>query len=102
MHTTEKQISTICEMLKSGPQRYADLMLVTGLSKQTVFQLVKQMRDAKLVRIGGYAKDVRGRLFVPMFVWGGGADEPRPGQTRTGADRMRDLRARRAAEGVAK
>ena len=97
MQTTEQQISLVCEMLKSGPQRYADLMLMTGLSKQTLFQLIKQMRGAKLVRIVSYAKDIRGRLFVPMFEWSSDADEPRPGQQRTGADRMRDLRARRAA-----
>lgn len=97
MHTTEKQISLVCEMLKSGQQRYADLMLVTGLPKQTVFALVKQLRTAGMARIGGYAKDVRGRLFVPLFMWGGDADEPRPGAQRTAADRMRDMRARRAA-----
>ena len=102
MQTTEKQISLICEMLKAGPQRYADLMLVTGLSKQTLFTLVKQLRTAKMARIAGYAKDVRGRLFVPLFAWGGEADEPRPGAQRTAADRMRDMRARNAAKGSEK
>ena len=100
MQTTEDHISLMCEMLKSGPQRYADLMLMTGLSKQTVFQFVKQLREARFVHVSGFTHDTRGRLFVPLFQWGGEADTPRPGPQRTAADRMRDMRARNAAKRI--
>lgn len=97
------QISQMSDMLKTAPQRYDDLMLVCGKSKQSVAVWIRKMRDAKLVRIAGYATDMRGRLFMPCFAWGGEPDAARPGLQRNNpAERMRKTRARRAANGSAK
>jgi hypothetical protein len=93
------EISQMSDMLKAAQQRYDDLALISGLSKQSVTGWLRKMRAAKLVYRSGWALDVRGRLFVPLFSWGAKEDVPRPGPQRTGSDRMRDTRARRAKQG---
>lgn len=85
--------------LVEKPRTYDELAEISGLSKIAVARWVHQHRTESvgLIHISGYAKDVRGRLFVPQFSWGAGSDAQRPGYQRTAADRMRDMRARRTA-----
>jgi len=77
------------------PQSYDALSAVSGLSNAAVAHWLKTLRalDPKPVHIAGWAPDVNGRLFVPLWAWGTKPDAPRPGQSRTPAERMAALRA---------
>ena len=93
----QETTETMRQALIASPHTYDDLCAVSGLSKPAVARWIKQLRDVGLVHVASYATDVRGRLFVPCFGWGQKADRVRPGQQRTAADRMRDMRQRRRA-----
>ena len=82
--------------LMKEPQRYTDLAELTGLSKPAVTLWIKAIKRIHAVHIADWVTDVRGRLFVARFAWGEQDDAPRPGPQRTAADRMRDMRKRRA------
>lgn len=79
------------------PQSYDALAAVSGLCKGGVAHWIKTLRemDPKPVHIAGWAPDARGRLFVALWAWGPGEDAPRPGQSRTNAERMAALRKAR-------
>lgn len=79
------------------PQSYDALAAVSGLSNNAVAHWIKTLRtlDPKPVHIAGWAPDVNGRLFVALWAWGPGKDAPRPGQSRTAAERMAALRKAR-------
>lgn len=82
--------------LAKRPCTYADLVSISGLGRTAVVRWVKSMRAARAVHIASWAADRCGRLFVPAFMLGVGADVSRPGQRRTAAERMAALRAARA------
>ena len=74
------------------------LAVISGLSITAVRRWLNAMHEAKAAHIEGWAADCRGRLFVPMWRWGSKKDAARPGPQRTSTDRVRDYRARRAAD----
>lgn len=80
--------------LQAKPQTYDQLVAVSELGKVAVATWVKSMRAISAMHIGGWAEDVRGRKFTPVFQWGEGKDVPRAGQARTTAERMRAYRLR--------
>ncbi len=80
--------------LQEKPQTYDQLVAVSALGKVAVATWVKSMRAIDAMHIGGWAEDVRGRKFTPVFQWGAGKDVPRAGQARTTAERMRAYRLR--------
>lgn len=88
--------------LKIEPQSYEALAAISGLSTTAVAHWIKTLRflDPKPVHIAGWAPDVRGRLFVALWKWGAAPDVPRPGQSRTPAERMSALRKARKAGGA--
>ena len=81
--------------LEKGNASYEDLAKVAGISVGSVGRWMRLMKDAQLVRITNYAEDRLGRPFIPLYTWGKGEDLPRPGQKRTAAERMAELRHRR-------
>jgi hypothetical protein len=80
--------------MQAGPQTYKQLVAVSSLGKVAVATWVKSMRKERVMHIGGWAEDVRGRKFTPVFQWGAGDDVARAGQARTAVERMRDYRLR--------
>ena len=82
--------------LEQGNASYDDLAKVGGVSKASAGRWMRLMKDAELVHITDYAEDRLGRPFIPLYTWGKGADLPRPGHSRTAAERMANLRQRRA------
>lgn len=89
------------DALQKGQHTYDSLADLVGLSKVAVATWIKVMRKAGFVHVSGWAEDVRGRKFTPMFSWGAGPDIARAGQARTSAERMRAYRARMKATGGA-
>ena len=87
--------------LKANGHTYDDLVLVSGLAKESVARWVKQMRELGVVRVCAWNDDVRGRRIVPVFQWGTEPDLPRPGRRWTAAETMARMRARRKAEAQA-
>ena len=87
--------------LKASGHTYDDLVLVSGLAKESVARWVKQMRELGVVRVCAWNEDVRGRRIVPVFQWGTEPDLPRPGRRWTAAETMARMRARRKAEAQA-
>ena len=83
--------------MRVEPQSYDALAAVSGLSNTSVAHWIKTLRklDPKPVHIAGWAPDTRGRMFVALWKWGPGKDLPRPGQSRTPAERMSALRKAR-------
>lgn len=73
------------------------LATLTELSPRSVRAWIKAMKVERTVYIEGFGEDSRGRLFVPLWRWGRKKDAVRPGSQRTSTDRMRDHRARKAA-----
>lgn len=84
--------------LKAKGHTYDDLVLVSGLAKESVARWIKQMREMGVVRVCAWNDDVRGRRIVPVFQWGTEPDLPRPGRRWTAAETMARLRARRRSE----
>jgi len=90
--TTERALLMSNAMAES-PRTVAQLVELSGLSKQAVARWLKAVRGN--VHIAGYTEDARGRVFAPMWAYGAGVDAPRPGCARSAAERMRDVRRRR-------
>lgn len=84
--------------LQLKPQTYEQLMLVSGLSRNSVEKWVKQLRfemQPKQIYVADYGPDSRGRMFTLMFSWGNKPDRPRPGPEPSGAaKRMAAMRVR--------
>ncbi len=91
---TFQQCLLMVDAMKRKPHTFAQLSDLSGLSLVSVQRWFKTIRQNCYV--GAYVADARGRLFVPAWRWGEGKDAPRPGQQYTGAERMRNLRLRRA------
>lgn len=83
--------------MESTPRTYRELSEISGLPLPSIRRWVKNLQAAGFAHVAGYAPDRAGRMFVPMWAWGAGADAARPGPRRTAAERMRDSRARRKA-----
>ena len=86
------------QALRIKPQSYADLCAITGWTRPTVQKHLSSLREEGKAFIADFGKDSRGRVIVPLFKTGKGADAERPGQRRSTAERMRDLRQRNKAE----
>ncbi len=84
------------EALKTKPHSREQLARGSGLVKRTVSEWIDEHRD--FIYVADYANDARGRKFVELFAWGRKPDKLRPGQRRTAAQRMADLRERRRLE----
>ena len=93
---TIERMEQMTDALKASPHRVEDLCELTGLSVEAVRRWLKAVR--KKVYIADYGEDARGRMFAPRWAWGRRKDAERPGQQRTAAERMRDVRARRKAQ----
>lgn len=87
---------TMVSALKAGRHSRDQLARLSRLSKRTVSEWIAEKRE--FIHVADYAEDARGRKFVELFAWGRKPDAPRPGQRRTTAQRMADLRARRRKE----
>lgn len=87
----------LSDTLRAKACTYVELMAVSKLKLPTLSRWIKALRDPAVgaVYIAGWAEDKNGRLFVAKYRWGRKPDAPRPGQGRTGSDRMRDCRARK-------
>lgn len=83
--------------LQTKPQSLDDLVVVSGLAKPTVTRYIKEMQVVALVHVGGWARDTRGYPTIRQFSWGALPDADCPKNARSGADRMRALRATRKA-----
>lgn len=93
---TETEAKVLARLPSTGPA----LVTAMSLSKDTVFTALRGLHAAKKIYVADYAEDSRGRLMTKVWAVGRKADKPRPGQRRTGAERMRALREkRRALEG---
>lgn len=92
---TPKTAFEMQRAMQQAPQSYRQLAAISQLNKPAVEHWVRSLRAQELAHVAGWGPDKRGRLFVPLFVWGPGRDAPRPGPLRTDAERMRDLRAAR-------
>ena len=80
------------ELLIAQPMTYDEMAAAVNLGKSSVQRWVRDMRAVPKIRIVGYSKDKRGRAFIPQFQWQAGPDAERPGQAKTSAERMRDVR----------
>lgn len=80
-----------------APQSLEDLVAVSGLSKPTVTRYVKELCEAKMAHVSGWARDARDYPTIRQFSAGFKPDVPVPLTTRTAADRMRNLRIARKA-----
>ena len=78
-----------------APQSLDDLVTISGLSKPTVTRFVNELLDARMVHVGGWARDARDYPTIRQFSAGDAPDTPCPLTTRTAALRMRNLRAAR-------
>ena len=87
--------------LKASGHTYDDLVLVSGLAKESVARWVKQMRELGVVRVCAWNDDVRGRRIVPVFQWGTEPDLQRPGRRWKADETMASKRARRKVEAQA-
>lgn len=74
---------------------YADLMAVSGLSRESVEHWTRQMRQAGSVYVESYEPDERGRYCMPMFRFGVGEDAERPKPKLTNAQRQAAYRVRK-------
>lgn len=83
--------------LHTKPHSLVDLVAVSGLAKPTVTRYIKEMQVVSLVHVGGWARDARGYPTIRQFSWGNRPDAECPKNERSGADRMRALRATRKA-----
>lgn len=91
---TETEAKILALLPSTGPE----LVVATALSKITVFAALRSLHAAKKIYVSDYAEDSRGRLMTKVWSPGARKDKPRPGQRRTGAERMRALRAKRRVE----
>lgn len=83
------------QALTVKPHSLDDLVAVSGLAKPTVTRYIKDLADAELVHVGGWARDPRDYPTIRQFAWGNKPDVACPKTTRTAAERMRNLRAAR-------
>lgn len=74
---------------------YAELMEVSGLSRESVEHWIRQMRKVGAVHVSGYEADDRGRYCMPMFRFGPGEDAERPKPKLTNAQRQAAYRVRK-------
>lgn len=79
------------------PQTLDDLVAVSGLSKPTVARYVNELLRAKMLHIGGWARDARDYPTIRQFASGNMPDVACPKTSRTAAQRMRVLRAAQKA-----
>lgn len=92
---TQDKFALLANALQRRPRNYAELRKITDWSLPTVVKWLDTLRALNLVHICAFEKDARERMIVQMFTWGPGPDAERPGQSRTDAERMRNLRLRR-------
>lgn len=93
--------------LKESPATYEQLSAFSGVSKRALSRFIALLREPNVspnnVYISSYAPDRNGRPFVPLWAWGPGQqDAPRPGDTKTDAQRMKEARAAKKNLGVEK
>lgn len=72
------------------------VVIRSGLNKVQIARWIKRNRDN--VRVADWAPDKNGRLFVPMWQWGVGADVERPGPKQSDYERVKAWRAKKKLE----
>jgi hypothetical protein len=85
------------QALGLAPQSLDDLVALSGLSKRIVTRYVRELYEGgvKMVHVGDWDRDRRGYPTIRKFKWGNEQDVACPLTTRTAAERMRDVRAKR-------
>ena len=84
--------ATMQTAMLSAAQSLNDLVALSGLSKQTVTRFVNELHEAKVIHVGGWARDTRGYPTIRQFSMGNKPDVECPRTQRTAAERMRGLR----------
>ena len=87
----------VIRLHEGGPATYDQLCAFSGLSKRAMSRWIASQRieGQRRIYIAGYAPDRCGRPFVPIWAWGNKPDAQRPGDSKTDAQRMKDMRAAR-------
>lgn len=67
----------IFKALLSEPQSFDTLVEITGLHRQTLYDLFRVLKKYKVVHVCGWDQDSMGRDMFPIFKLGAGRDKPR-------------------------
>lgn len=94
MNHEARKVLLATELMK-GVRTYDQLAEICDLRKTTVARWIRTMRASNLVHVSAWSEDSRGRMFIPCFAWGPGADAARPGTRLTSAQRMAETRAKK-------
>ena len=86
----------IFRFLLEGPATIGEMARVSGLSYDTVLRFVATLRPKpRVLRICAWQADSMGRMSIQIFELGSEPDAKRP-KAKTGAERMKLLKERRA------
>lgn len=92
-NTVQMQLAMI-----SKPQSLLDLVGISGLAKPTVTRFIRELQGAKMVHVGGWARDARGYPTIEQYRWGDGIDAVCPRKNESSTVRMAALRAKQKAD----
>ena len=83
----------VMRALTDGPSSAQEMQEATGLSLETLHNLMRALRKEKLVHIGSWEKDALGRDTIRVYRLGSGQDAPR--RKKTKAQIARECRQRK-------
>ncbi len=83
----------VLRALTDGPSSAQELQDATGLSLETLHNLMRALRKEKLAHIGSWEKDALGRDTIRIYRLGAGQDAPR--RKKTKAQIARECRQRK-------
>lgn len=83
----------VLRALTDGPSSAQELQEATGLSLETLHNLMRALRKEKLAHIGSWEKDALGRDTIRIYRLGPGQDAPR--RKKTKAQIARECRQRK-------
>ncbi len=85
------------EAMRKKALSLRNLAEVSGLAMPVVTKYVRQLQGAEMAFVADWEADSRGYMTIEKYKFGKGEDVPCPKSTRTAADRMKDVRAKRKA-----
>lgn len=77
MRINAASFAELMKLLADGAYTLQELATETGLHYKTVCEYVAAMHRRRVVRVTGYAPDVRGRFICPVYQLGAGCDARR-------------------------
>lgn len=83
----------VLRALTDGPSSAQEMQEATGLSLETLHNLMRALRKEKLAHIGSWEKDALGRDTIRIYRLGAGQDAPR--RKKTKAQIARECRQRK-------